>query len=187
MKKRGEIEDNTVMNNEDNDDFVEDNQDAAAAPIVEEPEPEIEYLTDLLPAIIKRGKLEKWYGEPFWEKVVPKLYVRIMVGQDKDQKAYRIAEIIRLMDSTTNYKLGKKECNQLVVLKIGDNTKNFEMKYLSNEKPTESEYAIWKNWHKKNNFPLPSKKHVERLEEQIKYADTYILTEEDIEKKSKEE
>jgi RNA polymerase-associated protein RTF1 len=150
--------------------------------------PPIETLNELLPAVVKRSTLEKWYCEPYWERAILRLFVRVMIGQGQD-RTYRIAEIMQLIDANYVYKFGKKECNQLVTLKIGDKTKNFELKYLSNESPTEDEFNSWKQWNISLNETLPSKLQIEHLEEQIKWADNYSYTDEDIErivKKNKE-
>jgi hypothetical protein len=104
-----------------------------------------------------------------------------MIGQGQD-RTYRIAEIMQLIDANYVYKFGKKECNQLVTLKIGDKTKNFELKYLSNEAPTEDEFSSWKQWNISLNETLPSKLQIGHLEEQIKWADNYSYTDEDIER-----
>jgi len=150
--------------------------------------PPIETLNELLPAVVKRSTLEKWYSEPYWERAILRLFVRVMIGQGQD-RTYRIAEIMQLIDANYVYKFGKKECNQLVTLKIGDKTKNFELKYLSNESPTDDEFNSWKQWNISLNETLPSKLQIEHLEEQIKCADNYSYTDEDIErivKKNKE-
>jgi hypothetical protein len=104
-----------------------------------------------------------------------------MIGQGQD-RTYRIAEIMQLIDANYVYKFGKKVCNQLVTLKIGDKTKNFELKYLSNEAPTEEEFNSWKQWNISLNEILPSKLQIGHLEEQIKWADNYSYTDEDIER-----
>jgi len=151
-------EEEKEMENENDEEEIPENQ--PEEPEIEEaPDPPIVSLVELTPGMVKRAKLEKWYGEPYWERAVRGLFVRVMVGQDKDTKSYRIAEIIKLVDCSS-YKLGKKECNQLVTLKIGDKTKNFEMKYLSNELPTEAEFNIWAKWNKKLNEALPTKKNI---------------------------
>jgi len=140
---------------------------------------------DVLPAVVKRSQLEKWYGEPYWEKAVQGLFVRAIIGQVKDGRVYRIAEIMHLVDSNSTYKLGKKECNQLVTLKIGDKTKNFEMKYLSNEPPTEEEFQRWLKWNQKLNEPPPTKAHLEKLKIQVSMADSYVWSEEEVAKQVK--
>uniref|UniRef100_A0A6B2L890 Plus3 domain-containing protein n=1 Tax=Arcella intermedia TaxID=1963864 RepID=A0A6B2L890_9EUKA len=142
---------------------------------------EINY-NDLKDATVLRGKLEKWYGKPFWEKAIISLFVRIMVGQGKNGKEYRIAQIVQIVPSVSTYKLGKKECNQLLTLKIANKTKNFEMRYVSNDPVTEGEYDMWLKFLKKCNEEIPTVEDFERLKQKIYDADHYTYTEEDVEK-----
>jgi len=59
------------------------------------------------------------------------------------------------------------------------------MRYLSNETPTQEEFQRWIKWNEKGKQPLPTKENVQRLKEQITFADNYRYSEEDVDKQVK--
>jgi len=134
-------------------------------------------LHDLLPVILKRDDLEKWYGEPYFNQCVPGLYVRITYGSTL--RLYRLVEILSIVDTTKTYKLGKKECHHLLAIKIGNTVKDYEMQYVSNSPVNDTEFKQWVDTAAKEN-ELPSKQDLEELQSKITHARDYKLTDADI-------
>lgn len=143
-------------------------------------------LNDLMVAVVKRTKLEKWYDEPYWKKSVIGLFVRAMVGQNNgNRKVYRIAEISDITETNYHYKLTKKDCGHLLTLKIGDITKNLEIKYVSNDNPTQEEFQFWTRHIYRAGEHTPTLRELELLGRKIRDADNYTWTEEDFNEREK--
>lgn len=54
--------------------------------------------SDLQRAIVSRTNLEKWYGEPFFLKNLPGVFIRVVSGGGYSQhnRDYKIAEIVSM-------------------------------------------------------------------------------------------
>eukprot|EP01125_Pyxidicula_operculata_P013404 TRINITY_DN4442_c0_g1_i1.p1 TRINITY_DN4442_c0_g1~~TRINITY_DN4442_c0_g1_i1.p1 ORF type:complete len:543 (-),score=160.34 TRINITY_DN4442_c0_g1_i1:155-1783(-) len=144
----------------------------------------------IISVTVDRNHLEKWYLQPYWPRVARGLFARVMIGAAPpkfgDAKTsgavYRLAEIIDVVESTSSYKLGKKECNHMINCKIGDKTKSFQMQYVSNQIPSQEEFNVWMRWLEKMNEEPPTITEIKSLQKQIHDASTYVFSEEDVNK-----
>jgi len=94
-----------------------------------------------------------------------------------------------VVETNAPYRLGKKECNHVATLKIGDKPKSLQFMYLSNEPVSGEEFQAWLKWLGKLNEAPPNKLDLDTLKKQIKDADEHHYTEEEINeqiKKSRE-
>lgn len=139
---------------------------------------------DLLKVQVTRSDLETWIDEPYWDKVIRNLFVRIGVGEsDSKGYVYRVAEIVEPVDlGGKEYKLGKKRTSLCLKLSIAGSMKDFQMEYVSNKPFTEEEFEVWKKTMLKHNYEPPTPKQLDSLVKNINFAKNYVYTEEDIEK-----
>jgi RNA polymerase-associated protein RTF1 len=146
-------------------------------------------IEDINRCVVTRNKLEKWYGEPFFLKNVPGLFVRVSTG-GLGTRLYRLAEIINIVETQKPYKLGSKECKHTALIRIAGekNTKKYELEYVSNSPITDLEFSIWVDAaHEANE--VPSKAEVEAIADKIYQSDHYVYTPNDYKeqiKKNKE-
>jgi len=136
-------------------------------------------ISDLKKCIVTRSKLEKWYGEPFFCKNVPGLFVRVICsGLGVNNRTYKLAEIISIVETNKLYKLGKKECRHLATIKIGDLTKKYELEYVSNSEIQEDEYYQWLDVAKREK-EVPNRAQIENLVKNIYDAEHYQYSTDD--------
>jgi RNA polymerase-associated protein RTF1 len=146
-------------------------------------------IEDINRCVVTRNKLEKWYGEPFFLKNVPGLFVRVSTG-GYGTRLYRLAEIMSIVEATKPYKLGQKECRHIAQLRIAGepNTKKYELEYVSNGPLTDLEFSIWLDAaHEKNE--VPTKAELEAIADKIFQSEHYVYTANDFKeqiKKNKE-
>jgi RNA polymerase-associated protein RTF1 len=146
-------------------------------------------IEDINRCIVTRNKLEKWYGEPYFVKNVPGLFVRVSTG-GLGTRLYRLAEIISIVETNKPYKLGSKECKHIAHIRMaGDrNTKKYELEYVSNSPLTDFEFSYWLDAAHEDN-EVPTKAEVEAIANKIFQSDHYIYTANDFKeqiKKNKE-
>lgn len=139
---------------------------------------------DLLKVQVTRSDLEAWIDEPYWDKVIRNLFVRIGVGESENKGyVYRVAEIAEPVDLGGKvYKLGKKRTSLCLKLNIAGSMKDFQMEYVSNKPFTEEEFMVWKKTMLKHEYAPPTPKQLEELVKNIHLAKNYVYTEEDIER-----
>jgi len=138
--------------------------------------PEIN-IKDIKRCIVSRSKLEKWYGEPFFNEKVPGLFIRIAAGGQS--ATYRLVEINSIIEGKKTYKLGKKDCKHVAAVKVGNLTKHFELQYVSNSAINESEFQQWLDLAAQAN-EVPNKAQIDSLVSQIAEADNYVYTDNEL-------
>jgi len=138
--------------------------------------PEIN-IKDIKRCIVSRSKLEKWYGEPFFNEKVPGLFIRIAAGGQS--ATYRLVEINSIIEGKKTYKLGKKDCKHVAAVKLGNLTKHFELQYVSNSAINESEFQQWLDLAAQAN-EVPNKAQIDSLVSQIAEADNYVYTDNEL-------
>lgn len=155
-------------------------------------------LEHLLPVIVTRNRLEKWYGEPYWNKTVRGLFVRIQVGVNSHNSAiYKIAEITSTdripdcspltqsgtVDTNKAYRIGDKEFASNLIVELSAKSKPFEIKFVSNQAPSQEEFTDWLKMNHKGGGHIPTPNEILLLQAQIKLAQEYVYTEDDVTQK----
>lgn len=136
------------------DDLEDSEDDAVGAHRHEQPlpqpapgEPEQTPLTVrwLRKAQIKRESLEKIHEEPYFDKFVVGLYVRLCVGQNKQENrpVYRICEISGIEHYHRHYKFGKSKTRRALRLKHGRSERVYKMMLVSNQPFSDEEWEYW--------------------------------------------
>lgn len=138
-------------------------------------------LEDLKRVQVTRTMLEQWLDEPYWDKVIHGLFVRVGVGEYHAKGyVYKVAEIVEATDlGGKKYKIGKKTTSMTLKLNIAGSTKDFQMEYISNSEFTDEEFQSWKKTMEKHEYEPPTSKDLTRLEKNIEYAKNYVYTDED--------
>jgi hypothetical protein len=164
-------------------------------------------LSDLRKAVISRTLLLRWRAEPFFEKAVKGLYVRVRVGEkpnpnfseddhgvghSRDSRSqneprmlpvYRIGEIINAVACEPyKFQLSKDEIYELpykLSIAISGQARTKTIDIVSSKPIEAEEYGFFVKDAKRSNAILPSRAHLERLYDQIKRYETYVYTEED--------
>jgi len=81
-------------------------------------------LEDIWRITVSRDKLEQWLDVPYWGTAIRNVYVRIGVS-DKKGRIYKLAEIVDDKETNQAYKVGTKDTNKELVLKIGKKNQKF--------------------------------------------------------------
>jgi RNA polymerase-associated protein RTF1 len=161
-------------------------------PVEETPPPVLITHHDIRSIQLTRAKLEKWLGEPYWDKVRG-LFVRVGVGMTYDpvtreptRPVYKLAEIVDFEPGPKTYKLTVKKTNLLLHCKLGTSIKSFRIEYISNSGVTEDEFNYWVKIMQKAKLPILTPQEVSQRRQQIEYADNYVWTDSEINKRIEE-
>lgn len=136
-------------------------------------------LNDLRNAIVLRKKLVSWLGSPVWDWAIKNVYVVVKAFDSKAE--YKIGQVLKTK-KTNPYQVEDKETNLELELKIGRTIKTFSMNHVSNTPLNEHHFKNWINEMNRVTVPLPSLETLRRIHGQIKKAENYTWTEEDVEK-----
>lgn len=93
---------------------------------------------------IRRHQMIQWFYEPFFDKVLPSSFVRILVGENNvKQPIYRMCEISGIEKTGRIYKIpdSKIQTDVRLIVRIGTKSKhNVKIDKVSNSRITEKEY-----------------------------------------------
>ena len=141
--------------------------------------------------VLRRETLERWIVEPFVQDLAPGCFVRIGIGMDRttgDLK-YRLASVSAVAEGRhNNYELKEyeyvprsgKTTNRWLILKFGSSERAFKITDVSNGEVSEKEYNDWREACAKDGAPAPRLRDVLAAEENIRAAENYRYTAEDI-------
>jgi hypothetical protein len=121
------------------------------------PYPSSPVLTDIvsnLPKIlITRDMLERWLGEPYFDRLVQGCFVRVKIGEYVGSPVYRIAHIEDVVDGCyMSYPLTRGNTTKGLSLQLGGSfTRTFPIIAISNDSPSESDLRNWQEEMEKNN------------------------------------
>ncbi|CAG8529275.1 12123_t:CDS:10, partial [Dentiscutata heterogama] len=131
-------------------------------------------LDDIRDIQLTRHQFSDWVYKPFFEKIVVGCFVRLHIGL---QNGVEVPERVQpyLIDAND-----KVKTNKVLRLKHADAVKSWQMNIISNGKFEQSEFDRWTVTMKIKKFDLPTKEAIMKKKEQIKSADEYILSEQDV-------
>eukprot|EP01132_Coremiostelium_polycephalum_P001245 gene1245-1570_t len=135
---------------------------------------------------LSRNMLVKWVDQPYFEKLAPGFFVRVIIGTHLNNPIYRIGEIKGVNIGPKVIKIENKDTDKLLVLSYAGATKEFSIENVSNNSITPSEHEKWITDMVRSGSELPS---IDRIKEKIghiKLAADYIYTDEDIQKRAQE-
>lgn len=130
---------------------------------------------DLKKIVLRRSKIEEWIDEPFFNKTIKNLFVKIGFSSK-----YLIAEVIDIKDdSSAQYSLtnGKKTgifVQLLLTEKTSDKMKWFKLIQISNQEITQDEFEKFWRFREFYKVPLVSLEQVERKSKDITNARNYV-------------
>jgi len=110
------------------------------------------------------------------------LFVRIGIGMREGKRVYRMAQVAGVEKGNRTYTLGKKPTQQLLYLKHGSDEKPFSMEYVSNQNITPTELDKWLAAMKQDSLPIITLDEIREKRAALRKADTYVYTDEDIDK-----
>lgn len=130
-------------------------------------------LQELSKLRLGRETLERWIAEPELEEIIRGCYVRILVGEKRGQRVYRICVVKGIETKDANgplaaYKFGEAETDKHLQLEYGNVTKTFKMDYVSNADFTTEEFTEWLTQMQRTSQPILTGKDVERKVKRIK-------------------
>ncbi|EDQ85260.1 uncharacterized protein MONBRDRAFT_34337 [Monosiga brevicollis MX1] len=146
------------------------------APVVEDEEDYIEATFEELESIrVSRHKLFTWAHEPFFEKTVLGLVVRVSIGVNHttNVETYRMG-IIESVERGRVYSLEKTKTDLHIRVRHGSDIKRFRMAYVSNKPIAHSEYVRWADATKRSDGSLVMRSHVKKKLEDLAHAKDYI-------------
>ncbi|CAG8492124.1 31918_t:CDS:10 [Gigaspora margarita] len=131
-------------------------------------------LDDIRDIQLTRHQFSDWVYKPFFEKIVVGCFVRLHIGL---QNGVEVPERVQpyLIDAND-----KVKTNKVLRLKHADAVKCWQMNIISNGKFEQSEFDRWTVTMKIKKFDLPTKEAIMKKKDQIKFADEYILSEQDV-------
>jgi RNA polymerase-associated protein RTF1 len=149
-----------------------------------------------------RSLLEKWLDQPFFEKTVPRFFVRVGIGMNREQQnAYRMAQVVGTRTHAhartrthahspssvcggravaekgpRTYTVGKKKTQYMLKLSHGGNSKNFSIEYVSNSPITMPEYERWLREVDKAHMDIPTPADIEARRRDLESTRHYVYT-----------
>ncbi|VDD86719.1 unnamed protein product [Enterobius vermicularis] len=142
---------------------------------------EVSSVADLQRIGLSRRTLSKIVHTPFFEKTVLGCFVRVGVGNSRDQRAtYRVAQIVDVVDTAKIYDLEGTRTNKGFKLKLGKEERIYRLAFLSNSKFTESEVNYWLDAMRSNNLPVLTMDVVEKKEADIEKALNHKFSDEEV-------
>ncbi|CAK8680025.1 unnamed protein product [Clavelina lepadiformis] len=135
---------------------------------------------------LSRFNLEKWTHLPFFKQTVLGCYVRVAISEEEGRPLYLMAEIIDVIEIAPTYQLGKIRTNLSFGLKHGQHTRFINLKFMSNSDFTDSEFLKWKKAMEEAGEPLPSFDDIAKKQAVINKAQSYKITDTDIDRNVKE-
>ena len=142
--------------------------------------------------VLRRETLERWISEPFFADCAPGCFVRIGTGVGSSgQNKYRLAEIAEVVEGKHgHYTLGSYEyvprsgkvTNRWVILRFGAAERAFRITEISNSEVQPNEFLEWQQQMAKDGRRGPLLRDVAAAEEQMKRAENYRYTSEDVNK-----
>ncbi|CAG8647962.1 4334_t:CDS:10, partial [Cetraspora pellucida] len=134
---------------------------------------------------LTRHQFSDWVYKPFFEKIVTGCFVRLHIGLQNGKQIYRVCEIVgvEVPERVQPYLIDandKVKTNKVLRLKHADAVKSWQMNIISNGKFEQSEFDRWTVTMKIKKLDLPTKEAITKKKEQIKAADDYILSEQDV-------
>ncbi|CAG8741714.1 20456_t:CDS:10, partial [Racocetra persica] len=134
---------------------------------------------------LTRHQFSDWVYKPFFEKIVTGCFVRLHIGLQNGKQIYRVCEIVgvEVPERVQPYLIDandKVKTNKVLRLKHADAVKSWQMNIISNGKFEQSEFDRWTVTMKIKKLDLPTKEAIVKKKEQIKGADEYILSEQDV-------
>jgi len=148
-------------------------------------------LEDFLKVTIPRRRLARWCNEPYFEAAVLECFVRLFIGEDdKENKVYRLCEIVDVLPDKKSYKFptaNRNETpittNKMLKLKFGNSEKAFPMSLVSDAIPTEMDVQKYITTQRNIRSEVLSKRRATKLRRvQDNLINNYVYTTEDIEK-----
>ncbi|CAG8522938.1 15701_t:CDS:10, partial [Acaulospora morrowiae] len=138
-------------------------------------------LEDIKSIQLTRRQLSDWMFAPHFEKTVIGCFVRLHIGVIEGKQIYRLCEIEAVEEIGSTYYVEKAITNRVLRLRHGDAIKVWHMHVISNNEFDASEFERWVKTMKTQNLDLPTKEKIERKKEDLKFAKTYVLSEQDVE------
>ncbi|KAF0536671.1 plus-3-domain-containing protein [Gigaspora margarita] len=142
-------------------------------------------LDDIREIQLTRHQFSDWVYKPFFEEKIVGCFVRLHIGLQNGKQIYRVCEIVgvEVPERVQPYLIDandKVKTNKVLRLKHADAVKCWQMNIISNGKFEQSEFDRWTVTMKIKKIDLPTKEAIIEKKGQIKYADGYILSEQDV-------
>ncbi|CAK8680024.1 unnamed protein product [Clavelina lepadiformis] len=135
---------------------------------------------------LSRFNLENWIHLPFFKQTVLGCYVRVSTGEEEGRPVYGLAEIVDVVENTTTFQFGNVDPKLGFQLKHGQHTHVINLKFISNSDFTDSEFLKWKKAMEEAGEPLPSLDDIAKKQAAINKAQSYKITDTDIDRIVKE-
>eukprot|EP01130_Rhizamoeba_saxonica_P005399 TRINITY_DN2156_c0_g1_i2.p1 TRINITY_DN2156_c0_g1~~TRINITY_DN2156_c0_g1_i2.p1 ORF type:complete len:302 (+),score=71.84 TRINITY_DN2156_c0_g1_i2:274-1179(+) len=126
---------------------------------------------------LTRDKLERWINYDDWDEAIKHLFVRVGVGdKGEGDQIYCLAQIKKSKEGASSYMLGNTTTNKMLSLRIANNSKLFDMKYISNTETTKQEFIRWVHQMTKKRCDFPTKQEIKVYKQQIRIADIATMS-----------
>jgi len=126
----------------------------------------VDQVMETLPKIlVTRDMLERWLQEPYFNSLVRGCFVRVKIGEYKENPVFRIALIHEVHDNIFGNNLN--QTNKLLSLQVGDASNVFPIAAISDQPPTESDLRTWLGEMEKSHLVLNATE-VQQKEEMVR-------------------
>lgn len=112
---------------------------------------------------IRRDALEKIYDEPWMDKFVNGLFIKISVGEQNDNQLYSICEVCGIETYPRKYSFGFYVTKKSLLVHLNRKKQVFKMILVSNRPFQKKEFQIWSKILKYTNRVIPSGEGVQDL------------------------
>ncbi|KAL0584139.1 hypothetical protein ABG067_006023 [Albugo candida] len=138
---------------------------AAMEPIVEKPE-------DVLPAdwgqahrylLKRRSFFEKFFYEPYFDKLVRGVYVRIPIGEKDGDTVYRFCEVVHVSKLPRPYKFAGEMTQKGITCAFGKSRIEWRLNAVSTHSLQESEFLLWRATLNKDRMKFPTYGEVRKV------------------------
>jgi RNA polymerase-associated protein RTF1 len=142
------------------------------------PQAELEHLESVR---LSRSALARHMNKPYFRKLVPGFFVRVVIGEHLGERVYRMAEVVELHDGNKTYRLEKQQTNLVLLLRhAGSSPRPFRMEFVSDSPITGEEFREWVSAMHKAKRERPRVAHIEELQQRLEEANNYNYTHEDV-------
>jgi RNA polymerase-associated protein RTF1 len=111
----------------------------------------------------KRSFFEKHYFEPFFDKLVKGVYVKIPIAPHDGKMVYRFCEVVGVTKLAKPYSFCGEQTHKGLVCAFGKSRLEWKISGLSSHSLTEKEFLVWRATLNKERIKLPMHAEAKRL------------------------
>ncbi|GLE07575.1 hypothetical protein PINS_up018176 [Pythium insidiosum] len=111
----------------------------------------------------KRSFFEKYYFEPYFDKLVRGVYVRIPIAPHEGEMVYRFCEVIGVCKMSKPYTFCGEQTSKGLTCAFGKSRIEWKISNFSNHSLREKEFLVWRATLNKERMKLPTHAEAKKL------------------------